>query len=342
MKAAIRKGWLGFSYAFTDKQPQPIFDEIGKNTNDVLITVKAAAINPVDYKLPRLALGPILGLDCCGYVTEIGDDAKDSGGHAGLKKGDLVYGQAKCGSVAEYTVMSRGKFAVAEGNLWTAVEYAALSVAYQSALQCLRKGGILDGVSGSGDGSGSDRAVLVIGASGGCGVAALQLLEAIGGVSRRVAICSKRNEEFVEETGATEVVDYTNRDELDSFYSANVGRFDMVYDAATNSGAGEDYWKRSIPLLKPSTDVYGGGQYVALNGSPWKWIRRLIGWEKKGQSLLMMKPNSEDLALVVELLNRTGARPITNVVPFDGDGLHQAIDGLKSRRTKGKIVFDVS
>lgn len=352
MKAAIRKGWLGFSYAFTDEQPQPIFQPSGKNRNDVLLKINAAAINPIDYKLPRLAVGPIFGTDCCGTIVAIGNGATESGY---FEVGDLVYGKANSGSVAEYAVASTSKLAkvraltgsVKEGKegKWTPVQYAALSVPYQSALQCLRKGGILkdaDVVVGRSEASNNGRAVLVIGASGGCGVAGLQLLKAIGGVSRRVAICSKANEVFVRDMGATEVVDYTNGDELDGFYKDNVGKFDMVYDVATNSGAGEDYWDRSIPLLKPSTEDYNGGEYVALNGSSSKWIRALSGFEKKRQSLVLCKPNTNDLELIVSLLNRTGDRPVTNIVLLDEDGVHQAIGRLKSRRTRGKIVFNIS
>ena len=54
--------------------------------------------------------------------------------------------------------------------------------------------------------------------------------------------------------GATEVVDYTNQGELDSFFRDNEGKFDCVYDAATSSGDGEDYWDKSIALLLKKVD----------------------------------------------------------------------------------------
>jgi len=371
MKAAIRKGLLGFSYAISDSHPKPAFHPSTKNADDIYIKISAASINPVDYKLPRAALGKVIGLDFCGTVTAVGDrvaaattDDDDKDRRPDLKVGDLVFGQSSSGSVAEYAIAAADKTAKVvvhtapgttnTGGGWTPTEYAALSVAYQSALQCLRRSGIITVGGDTVDantaatarpGTGTDRSVLVVGASGGCGVAGLQLCRAVGGVSRIVAVCSKKNARFVTDMGATEVVDYTDLDELDGFFRDNVGSFDAVYDAANSSGAGEDYWGRCIPLLRENTDVsggYNGGRYVALNGSKMKWIRAIAGWEKPGQSLLLCSPNTADLKLIVSLLDRTGDRPVTNIVPFDEEGLTHAFDGLKSRRTKGKIVFDIS
>ena len=54
-----------------------------------------------------------------------------------------------------------------------------------------------------------------------------------------------------------------------------------------------------------------------------------------------MNSNTADLELVVELLDRIGARPLTNIMTFDDEGLQEAFELLKSRRTRGKIVFEV-
>ena len=76
----------------------------------------------------------------------------------------------------------------------------------------------------------------------------------------------------MKEHGATEVIDYT-KDDVVKYFSdeddniKDDNKFDIVYDAATNSGAGEDYKDKSIRLLKDE------GQYVAINGSPSMWLR---------------------------------------------------------------------
>ena len=80
---------------------------------------------------------------------------------------------------------------------------------------------------------------------------------------------------------------------------------------------------------------------MALNGAPSKWGRLVAGKEKNHQSLLVMKGNTADLELVISLLDRTGARPLTNIMPFSDDGLQEAFRQLKSRRNRGKIVFGI-
>jgi NADPH:quinone reductase-like Zn-dependent oxidoreductase len=145
--------------------------------------------------------------------------------------------------------------------------------------------------------------------------------------------------------GATEIVDYTDANQLETFFRENAGKFDFVFDAATNSGGGEDYWDKSISLLKRRDDNDKNsivGKFAALNGPASKWTRSLLGFEKSHESLFFMKSNTADLEQIVSLLNRTKSRPLTNVMTFDEKGLEEAFKLLKSRRTKGKIVFDVS
>mmetsp|Transcript_5560 Transcript_5560/g.7109 ORF Transcript_5560/g.7109 Transcript_5560/m.7109 type:complete len:81 (-) Transcript_5560:126-368(-) len=74
---------------------------------------------------------------------------------------------------------------------------------------------------------------------------------------------------------------------------------------------------------------------------PKKWVRALSGYQKPHQTIMMMKSNSSDLDLVVSLLSKIKATPVINVVPFSDEGLVGAFDALKSRRVKGKIVFDL-
>mmetsp|Transcript_8305 Transcript_8305/g.15649 ORF Transcript_8305/g.15649 Transcript_8305/m.15649 type:complete len:338 (-) Transcript_8305:36-1049(-) len=334
MKAAIRKGLLGYNLAFSKDFSQPTFSAGGQHKNDVLVKVNAAAINPVDYKVPRALLGPVIGLDFCGIITEVGNNVGDS-----LKVGDAVFGTTQ-GSLAEYTIAQSSTIAKVPSD-WTLIECAALPVAYQSALQALQRGNIVDKEGSSSDNQQKEKSVLVIGASGGCGIAGIQLCKAIN-VSRIAAICSKKNEQLVKDMGATEVVDYSDSNQLESFFHDNSGKFDFVFDAATNSGGGEDYWDKSISLLVRDEKNAIVGKFAALNGPASKWTRSILGFEKPYESLFFMKSNSQDLEQIVSLLNRTKARPLTNVMTFDEQGLAEAFKLLKSRRTKGKIVFDVS
>eukprot|EP01083_Nonionella_stella_P200441 733992_1 len=156
------------------------------------------------------------------------------------------------------------------------------------------------------------------------------------GVGRIVGICSDRNIDFVKERGATEVVSYTNENELKAFFENNEGKFDCVYDAATNSGGGEDYWSMSLPLLKQQKDDDDddddnhSGEFVALNGPIGKWVRALSGKQKDHESIMMMASNTEDLEMITSLLDKIEDKPVMNVMPFTEDGVADAFKLLKS------------
>ena len=326
MKAAIKTGLLGTILSFSENFSAP------SKPNDkdlLLIKVHAGAINPIDYKLSRYLSGTIVGQDFCGVVHGVHPDA-----NSGFQVGDLVFGKAK-GTLAEYTVANVKEIAKAPDG-WKATECAALTTAFLSALQSLRKGKILI----ENDESSTEKSVLIIGASGGCGLAGVQLC-ASKGVLRIVAICSKKNEALVREHGATDVVDYTNESELQSFFSDNQGNFDCVYDTASYSGGGEDYWERSIGLLKKDGNGNTVGEYVSLSGAPGKWIRAFAGKQKEHETIIMTEPKGTDLELVVQLMDKAKAKPLTQVFSFDEKGIQDGFKLLKSRRTKGKVVFDV-
>jgi len=325
MKAAIKTGFLGTTISFSETLPML---SKPKDKDSVLVKVHAGAINPVDYKLPRFAApSAVVGLDFCGTVEE----AHPQGD---FKAGDLVFGKCK-GSLAEYSLASSKEIARAPSDL-EATDIAALPIAYLSALQCLRKGKILPN-----DENAKNKSVLIIGASGGCGLAGVHLCAGMG-VGRIVGICSSRNAAFVQEHGVTEVVDYSNEVELEKFFEQNAGKFDCVYDTATNSGGGEDYWEKSLSLLKKNEDGEIVGEYTALNGSAGKWMRALSGTQKEHETIIMTDTNGPDLELVVQLMEKAEAKPITKIFSFDEEGIRDGFKLLKSRRTKGKIVFDIS
>ena len=141
MRAAVW-GWTGgASFDQSSKVPTCGRDE-------VLIRVKAAAINPVDYKLGRM-LGSVVGLDVAGVVESVGSNVTS------LNVGDEVFGGVK-GSLAEFAVgkpESLGK----KAKCLSFVEAAAMPIAYMTSLQSLRDAGKLEPGS----------RVLIIGASGG-------------------------------------------------------------------------------------------------------------------------------------------------------------------------------
>ena len=201
---------------------------------------------------------------------------------------------------------------------------AAIGTAHLTGIQALRAGKVKEGAS-----------VLIIGASGGCGIAGVQLANALG-ASRIVGICSGKNFEFVREMSGVkdadklELVDYTDEEAMKKWIDVNAGKFDCVYDTATGSGKGEEY--EQVKLLKET------GEYVQINGSPSTWARYAIGTMKPQRTMVATSSKGKaDLEEIAKLLEASGVKPHLNVFTFDAKGVEEGFDMLKSRRTKGRL-----
>ena len=329
MKAAvISRGNISFKSDY--KKPKC-------GADNILVRIKAAGINPVDYKVGWPIKGPVTGIDFAGVVEEKGEKVGDE-----FKVGDEVYGGTFNGSLAEYAITPLVGVAHKPKSI-SFVEAAAMCTTYMTSLQSLRNFGKLC----------KDDRVLVIGASGGCGTAGIQVAKSMG-AKDIVGVCSGKNEEFVKSLGATDVIDYTKQTIKD--YCLNESgainpelQFDVIYDAATNSGGGEDYKNISIELLKPATADKKHGQYVAINGSRDMWIRMYTIGFKANQHMMLTKQNPEDLKHLTKLVddgwtNSEGVQEflkpvIAEELPFTAEAVEKGFDLLKSRRAKGKIVF---
>ena len=319
MKAAIRSGFFTTQHAFSTDFPVPTLTK----PDQVLIKINAAALNPVDYKLPKMLGGDVMGIDVCGTVTDVGSHV------TAFHVGDLAFGAAATGSLAEYTTAYAAQIAmVPEG--WTHLEVASLPVAYDTAVTGFAKGQITS--------ESTKESMLVIGASGGCGIAACQLAQGMG-VKRIIGICSSKNANFVKENGATEIVDYQDAKGLEKFYKDNAGKIDFIYDAATGSGGDENYAVITLPLLKDN------GTYIALNGKLVNWIGQLVlgrGFWDKRQRIHLCVHSTADLETVTTMLDKNKYRPTLSMFEFTEKGVVEGFHQLKSRRTKGKLVCEIS
>mmetsp|Transcript_5931 Transcript_5931/g.7497 ORF Transcript_5931/g.7497 Transcript_5931/m.7497 type:complete len:330 (-) Transcript_5931:41-1030(-) len=328
MRAAIRTGLLGTTIAFTKDQPHPLPDTAELKPNEILIKVKSAAINPVDYKLPRFIGGKGVGFDVSGVVERVCATTDFS-------VGDNVFGRVgiSSGSLADYAVVSTDR--VAKKPEWLSFdEAAAIGVAYLTGVHAFKLGSVKEGSS-----------VLVIGASGGCGLAGIQL--AVAMKANVVGICSGKNFDFVRgESGIDqmesinlELVDYTDDKAMSEFKEKNVGKFDCIYDTATGSGHGENYVSSMAKLLKDVT-----GEYVQINGGIATLMRYFTGTMKPQQNFFFTSDadNQTDLVEITRLLKSTGVKPHIDLLkPFDAESVAEGFEHLKGRRTKGKIVFNM-
>ena len=129
-------------------------------------------------------------------------------------------------------------------------------------------------------------------------------------------------------------------------------KFDVIYDAASGSGAAEDYKSASIQLLRSEQFNGTHGQYVAINGGPELWLRQFSIGQKKNQHLVILNPNSTDFTILSKLadegwVDEDGKKKklspvLDDLLPLNSENVQKGFDRLKSRRARGKIVFDTS
>ena len=309
-------------------------------SGNVRVHIKAAAINPVDYKAPKLILGTGVGLDFSGVVESVGSGVDK------FSVGDEVYGKVK-GSLADYAIADPKEIAIKPKSV-SFSEAAAMPITYLTSLQALRdKGGLQ-----------KDGRLLIIGASGGCGIAAIQLAKSMG-AGYIVAVCSGKNADLVKSHGADEVIDYTQTDVLSYLQASSSGseieeslKFDVIYDAASGSGAGENYKQSSTQLLRNEGTNKKHGQYVAINGGLNMWLRNFTIGQKKNEHLFLTDTNTEDLNILTNLVdegwkNENGEEKrlipiVAKLFEFNADNVEEGFKQLKSRRVVGKIVFDMT
>lgn len=282
---------------------------------------KAGWLGPLDF--PR-----IQGGDVAGRVVAVGDaDARDLVGARVLVDPALygdddpdarpvdVLGSERDGGFAEHVVVPRACAHVVDGSPLADEELAALPIAYGTALGMLERGGVAE-----------HHSVAVTGASGGVGLAAVQLAAARG--ARVVAVCSGSKADAVRDAGADVVVDRHRGEVLADLARAAPGGYDAVVDvvAGPTLGAGLDLLRR-------------GGRWVVAGA--------LDGWDVR---IDVRRLYLADLALVgstmhsprvfeqlVDLARRGAVRPVV-AATFPLSGLVDAQRALARRAHVGKIV----
>jgi NADPH:quinone reductase-like Zn-dependent oxidoreductase len=297
----------------------PAFSE-----NEALVQVKSAAINPVDYKLKTCNLPFVrhfipltVGRDFSGVVVDIGKNVKN------LKIGDEVFGNAKGGSLQEYTVVDPNQIALKPKNK-THTEAASIALAACTSLQALKFFGDL-----------KDKKVLIIGASGGCGSFGVEIAKYYGATV--FGVCSSRNVDFVKSLGADKVLDYSKNDYLEEIKNE---KFDLIYDTVTSP---EDPDQEPVYRRFLKED----GKWVAINGSVPNFTKGIlrtfakINLEKKDFHVTLLNWNTEDLTELARMSEENKLKTHFKTFKLEKKDVDEAFDLLKSRRTVGKLVFEI-
>ncbi|MEM7281802.1 MAG: NAD(P)-dependent alcohol dehydrogenase [Pseudomonadota bacterium] len=295
--------------------------------NEVLVKIKAAAVNPLDWHymrgspyLMRLVSGigkpkdVSVGVDFSGVVEAVGDEVTR------FSPGDEVFGGAS-GAFAEYIVVTDERAVVHKPDSVSFVQAAALPIAAITALQAVRdKAGVKPG----------DR-VLVNGASGGVGTYAVQIAKAYG--AQVTGVCSTRNVELVQSLGADRVIDYKK-----ASYAEDEAVYDVIIDMVGNHS-----------MTANKNVLVPGGKLVMVGGPKGNWIAPLINPLKA----MFMKPfvdrefttllatmNQPDLTTLGELMEQG---KLVSVIDrsFALRQVPAAIRYSESGRARGKIIIDM-
>jgi NADPH:quinone reductase-like Zn-dependent oxidoreductase len=284
----------------------------------VLVRVKAAGVNPVDWKTrvyggnPRAVGEPpfILGWDVAGVVEETADKVTR------FAIGDRVFGMPwfprLARAYAEFVTAPARQLARTPDGL-TDEQAAGLPLAGLTAWQSL-----VD-LAGVGEG---DR-VLVHAAAGGVGHLAVQIAKARG--AHVIGTARAANHDYLRELGVDEPIDYTTTP-----FEQVVSDVDIVLDGI----GGDDYGLRSLQALRE------GGLLIVLPGNVTKPVAEAAREQSKRASGMQVEPDYCALESLATLVDEGRLRvEVDETFPLEKAG--EAHQRLQDGRTKGKVVLTV-
>lgn len=282
-------------------------------TNEVLVNVKAAGLNPKDILIRK---GKFKSLSGKKFPQSIGFDFSgiiENSNNSDFQKGEKVFGmingwKGRC--CADYLNVNKMELFKMPSNL-TFEEAAGIPLASQTALQAIREIGQLK----------KGESICINGASGGVGTMAIQIAKELGG--NITTISSSKNVSFCKSLGGHNSISYEEIDIL-----ASKERFDVFFDAFGNYS-----FKKTKHLLTTR------GKYITtvpkaeiIKEQLWNLLRR------KKAKMVIVKSRSEDLKWLAEKISNNNLKPILyKVYPFDK--IREAQKDIESKRAKGKVVI---
>ena len=318
MKAAVYREYGEPEVVRIEDIPKP-----AAGGNEVVVRIVASTLCTADWRLRRPSPPPmgwfmngfgrpkkinVLGMEFAGTVDSIGPNV------AGLTVGDRVFGASwRYGAHAEYACFpDRSMTRIPDGVGFAAaaaIPYGGVTALHFLKLACIEAG----------------QNVLIRGASGSVGSAAVQLAKHFG--ARVTGICSTANLELVRSIGADGVVDYTNED------FASAGR---VYDIVQDTIGGFGYRRARRVLKRGGVFVDAGPGIASLFVGP--WLKATGGGNVVGT---VAKGGREALDFLARLVAEGRFKPVVER-RYGLNDIVQAHRHAEAGHKKGNLVIDVA
>ena len=305
-------------------------DKPSIKSNDILVEVKAASLNPIDYKMVEgklkdmipLKLPSTIGFDVSGVIVEKGADVKN------FEIGDEIYSrvpQEQMGTVAEFIAVNSDLAALKPDNI-TFEQASGLPLVGLTAIQALESVGIKE----------NDR-ILIHAGSGGVGSFAIQYAKAKGAIVYTTT--STTNVDWVKALGADRVIDYKTED-----YKEVANNLDIVFDTL-----GNEYTFDAFEIIKD------GGKVTTIVGPPDEETAKQMGMtdyklpenlskliEKKSAiyKLTWMQHNADQLKEIATMVEDRKIKPIMDLIYSLEDGI-DAYEYLATGKAKGKVIISL-
>ena len=245
-----------------------------------------------------------LGMEFAGEVEAVGSAVAE------FAPGDRVFGVKTYGAHAEFvSVRAAGAVAHMPSGL-TFEQAAAICDGFCIALSCLGKAELREG-----------RTIVVYGATGSVGTAAVQLARHFG--AHVTAVSNTKNVELVRSLGADEVIDYERED-----FTKNGKTYDVVFDAV-----GKHSYRRCRRSLAPN------GIFVETDLG-FMWHVPLLALASKRVTLGVARYRQEDVVLLKELVEAGGYRPVIDRV-YPLEDVVDATRYVETGQKTGNVVLTV-
>ncbi|MCC6802097.1 MAG: NAD(P)-dependent alcohol dehydrogenase [Anaerolineae bacterium] len=295
--------------------------------NEILVKVYATTVTSGDIRvrsftvprsmwlLARLTLGfrkprkAIPGMVLAGEVEAVGSAV------ARFKPGDAVYAYdlTHLSAYAEYACVPETSAIALKPSTLSYEEAASLPFGAVTALHFLKKGGVHSG-----------QRVLIYGASGSVGAAAVQVAKHFG--AEVTAVCSSTNVRLVKSLGADHVIDYTKAD-----FTQSGKTYDIIFDTVGKT-----------PLWDSLKVLEQDGSYLQAVSGPAILIQMQRAARKTGKTVVggTANPTSDALASVNELVEAGQLKPVIDrCYPLEQTvEAHRYVD---TGRKKGNVVITV-